>query len=241
MKALWLEPGRAPVNMTLDNDRVPVREGTLHGHYHWYTDGAQGEQHLMLTFCEEKAIEMKFDNQIPFRMKRVGGNVYRNHNRSQILVFQDMNKDVAEPGTNEPECGDEDGFQCLNSFVYCHPGQQDANLRIGVTNDGQCKMSWQGGPPTGSWNIKHLQAGTELPSSIDATQPVLTATFHCEGNESQERGTVYALLKGTEYVYRAIGCEDKGAGVRLYTDSELEFLQPWHIVLVARSWTVFVY
>ena len=78
----------------------------------------------MLTFCEEKAIEMKFDNQIPFRMKRVGGNVYRNHNRSQILVFQDMNKDVAEPGTNEPECGNEDGFQCLNSFVYCHPGQR---------------------------------------------------------------------------------------------------------------------
>ena len=125
---------------------------------------------------------------------------------------------------------------CLLSSWTTH-----ANLRIGVTNDGQCKMSWQGGPPTGSWNIKHLQAGTELPSSIDATQPVLTATFHCEGNESQERGTVYALLQGTEYVYRAIGSADKGAGVRLYTDSELEFLQPWHIVLVARSWTVFVY
>ena len=56
----------------------------------------------MLTFCEEKAIEMKFDNQIPFHMKRVGGNVYRNHHRSQILVFQDMNKDVAEPGTKTP-------------------------------------------------------------------------------------------------------------------------------------------
>ena len=70
---------------------------------------------------------------------------------------------------------------------------------------------------------------------------MLTATFDYEGNESKERGTVYALLEGTEYVYRAIGSEDKGAGVRFYTDSELEFLQPWHIVLVARSWMVFVY
>ncbi len=61
----------------------------------------------MLTFCEEKAIEMKFNNQIPFRMKRVGGNVYRNHDRSQILFFQDVNKDIAEPGTNEPERGTE--------------------------------------------------------------------------------------------------------------------------------------
>ncbi len=70
MKALWLEPGRTPVNMTLDNDRVAVREGALHGHCHWYTDGAQGEQHLMLAFCEEKAIEMKFDNQIPHEARR---------------------------------------------------------------------------------------------------------------------------------------------------------------------------
>ena len=71
MKALWLEPGRAPVNLTLDNVRMAVREGTLHFHYHWYTDGAQKEQHLMLTFCEEEAIGMKFDNQIPTAKKHI--------------------------------------------------------------------------------------------------------------------------------------------------------------------------
>ena len=69
MKALWLEPGRAPVTMTLENDRVAVREGSFHGHYHMYTNGAQGEQHLMLAFGEE--------TKPPFRMKHVGSNEYK--------------------------------------------------------------------------------------------------------------------------------------------------------------------
>ena len=241
MQAQWLEAGRAPVELALKSGLIAVQGGDWHGHYHTCEDSAQGQQRLMLAFCEQKNLEMIFENNIPYRMKLVSRNVYRNWNRNQILVFQNMDKDVAEPETHEPECGDDDGFQCLNSFVYCHPGQQEANLRIGVTKDGQCKISWQGGPPTGSWSINHLQAGTPLPSGIDATQPVFTATFHYEGNESQECGTVCALLQGTEYVYRAIGSADKEAGVRLYTDSELEFLQPWHIVLVARSRTVFVY
>ena len=108
MKALWLEPGRAPVTMTLENDRVAVREGPLHGHYHRYTDGAQGEKHLMLAFG---------DNQKPpLRMKHVGGNVYRDHIRSQILVFQNMDKNVAEPESQDPDFEMHDGFRCAMSF-----------------------------------------------------------------------------------------------------------------------------
>ena len=174
MKALWLEPGCAPVNMTLDNKSVSVREGALHGHYHWYTDDAQGEHHLMLAFCEKKETAMKFENQTPFHMKHVGGNVYRNYNRSQILVFQNMYKDVGEPESQEPDFGKHDGFRCASSFVYMHPGSPESTLRIGFDKHGECKVSWQGGETHGlverqrarAWHTRTLRHGWHCTSVL---------------------------------------------------------------------------
>ena len=233
MKALWLEPGRAPVTMTLENDRVAVRAGPLHGHYRMYTNGAQGEKHLMLAFGDEK--------KPPFRMKHVGGNVYRDHIRSQILVFQNMDKNVAEPESQDPDFEMHDGFRCAMSFVYMHPGSPETTLRIGYNNDGECKVSWQGKTPTGWWAVHQLQPDTILPSGIDATEPVFSIRFNCKGDETQESGTVYGLLLGTSHVYRAIGSVDKNGQVCFYTDDELDSCKPWHIVLVSRSKAAFEY
>ena len=233
MKALWLEPGRAPVTMTLENDRVAVREGALHGHYHRYTDGAQGEEHLMLAFGEEK--------KPPFRMKHVGSNVYRNYNRSQILVFQNMDKNVAEPESQDPDFERHDGFRCANSFVYMHPGSAETTLRIGFDKDGECKVSWQGGTPTGWWAVNQLQPDTRLPSGTDATEPVFSIRFNCKGDETQESGTVYGLLLETSHVYRAIGSVAKNGQVRFYPDDEIRYCKRWHIVLVSKVKPAFVY
>ena len=67
MEALWLEPGIAPVPMTLENDRdavtegpliehyrVSVQAGVLHGHYHTYEDKEEGQKHLMLALCTDQ-------------------------------------------------------------------------------------------------------------------------------------------------------------------------------------------
>ena len=232
MKALWLEPGSAPVTMTLENDRVAVRAGPLHGHYRMYTNGAQGEKHLMLAFGDEK--------KPPFRMKHVGGNVYRDHIRSQILVFQNMDKNVAEPESQDPDFERHDGFRCANSFVYMHPGSAETTLRIGFDKDGECKVSWQGGTPTGWWAVNQLQPDTRLPSGTDATEPVFSIRFNCKGDETQESGTVYGLLLGTSHVYRAIGSVDKNGQVCFYTDDELGYCKQWHIVLVSKAKPAFV-
>ena len=233
MKALWLEPGRAPVTMTLENDRVAVREGPLHGHYHRYTNGAQGEEHLMLAFGHYQTT--------PHHMKHVGGNMYRDHISSQILVFQNMDKNVAEPESQDPDFEMHDGFRCAMSFVYMHPGSAETTLRIGYNNDGECKVSWQGKTPTGWWAVHQLQPDTILPSGIDATEPVFSIRFNCKGDETQESGTVYGLLLGTSHVYRAIGSMDKNGQVCFYTDDELHYCKQWHIVLVSKAKPAFVY
>ena len=233
MKALWLEPGSAPVPMTLKNDSVAVRDGPLHGHFPRYRNGAQGEERLMLAFGHYQTI--------PHHMKHVGGNVYRDHISSQILVFQNMDKNVAEPESQDPDFEMHDGFRCAMSFVYMHPGSPETTLRIGYNNDGECKVSWQGKTPTGWWAVNQLQPDARLPSGIDATEPVLSIRFNCKGDETQESGTVYGLLLETSHVYRAIGSVAKNGQVRFYPDDEIRYCKRWHIVLVSKVKPAFVY
>ncbi len=233
MPALWLEPGKAALAMTLDDGQVAVGAGPLHGHYHMYTDRAQGEKRLMLAHGDE--------NKHPFCMKHVGGNVYRAHTKSQILVFQNMDKNVAEPESQDPDFEMHDGFRCAMSFVYMHPGSPETTLRIGYNNDGECKVSWQGKTPTGWWAVHQPQPDAILPSGIDATEPVLSIRFNCKGDETQESGTVYGLLLETSHVYRAIGSVDKNGQVRLYDDDDLGYCKRWHIVLVSKVKPAFVY
>ena len=240
MKAHWLQAGREQVELTLSNGRVAVEGGVLHGHYHTYKDSAQGQKRLMLAFCEQKRCVLNFEQQIPYNMQLVADSANRNCTNDQMLVFQDMDKDVTETKTHEPEYDNDGGFRCINSFVYFHPGKREANLRVGLPREGRRKVSWNGGTPTGSWSINNLPAGTELPSGIDATLPVLTVTFHYQGDETKEKTTMCARLQGAAHVFRAIGYADKEAGVRVYSDNELRILKPWHIVLVATSREVFV-
>ena len=240
MQAHWLEAGRAQVELALSNGCVAVQGGDLHGHVHAYKESAQGQQRLMLAFCEQKRGVLNFEQQIPYNMQLVADSAYRNCTNDPMLVLRDMDKDVTETKTHEPEYDDDGVFRCINSFVYFHPGKREANLRVGFSREGQWKVSWNGGAPTGSWITNPLQAGTELPSGINATLPVLTVTFHYKGDESLENTTVYGRLQRAAHVFRAIGYADKEAGVRIYNDSEMTILKPWHIVLVATSRAVFV-
>ena len=237
MPALWLEPGKAAVAMTLDDGQVAVGAGPLHGHYHMYTDRAQGEKHLMLAYGDE--------NKQVFCMKHVGGNVYRANTKSEILVFQNKDKNVAEPEFQDLDFEMHSripipDFRCAMSFMYMHPGSPEATLRLGYDKYGECKVSWQGKTPTGWWSVNQLQPDARLPSGIDATNPVFSVRFNHKGEETQESGTVYGLLVGTSHVYRAIGSVDENRQVRLYDDADIGICKLWHIVLVPKVKPSFV-
>ena len=113
MKALWLEPGSAPVPMTLKNDSVAVRDGPLHGHFPRYRNGAQDDERLMLAFGHYQTI--------PHQMKHVGGNVYKATSALRSWFSK----------------------TCSNGFEYMHPGSVETTLRIGFKNDGKCKTQNQ--------------------------------------------------------------------------------------------------
>ena len=142
MKALWLEPGSAPVPMTLKNDSVAVRDGHLHGHFPGYRNGAQDDERLMLAFGHYQTI--------PHQMKHVGGNVYKATSALRSWFSK----------------------SCSNSFVYMHPGSVETTLRIGFKKDGECKVLRCGGTPASWWAINQLQPDTSLPSDINTTEPV---------------------------------------------------------------------
>ena len=116
--------------------------------------------------------------------------------------------------------------------MYCHPGRKEANLSLGFSN-GVCKVSYDGKQPTGFWSLNHLETGTEIPSGIEETQPVLCVAFHVKGIEALQQTTVYGTVKGTTNVWRAIGCADQEGRVRIYGDREMSILERWHVVLVA--------
>ena len=238
MPALWLEPGKAAVAMTLDDGQVAVGAGPLHGHYHMYRDKAQGEKHLIIVYGDEIKQQV-------LCMKHVGGNVYRANTKSEILVFQNEDKNVTEPEFQDLD--DEmlsripiPDFQCVMSFIYMHPDSPEATLRLGYDKNGDFKVSWQGKTPTGWWSANELKDGGRLPSGIDAASPVFAVRFNHKGEETQESGTVYGLLVGTSHVYRAIGSVDENRQVRLYDDDDIGICTRWHIVLVSKVKPSFV-
>ena len=93
----------------------------MHGHVHAYEDSAQGQKRLMLAFCEQKRCVLDFEKQIPYSMQLVADGAYRNYNNDQMLVYRNMDKDVTETKTHEPEYDDDGVFRCINSFVDIHP------------------------------------------------------------------------------------------------------------------------
>ena len=237
MPAWWLEPGKAAVAMTLDDEQVAVDGGPLHGHYHIYRDKAQGEKHLIIVYGDERD-ESK---QHVFRMKHVGGNVYRTNTQSQILVFQ--NTDMNIPG---PELQDHDvdmqsdipipDFACVMNFTYMHPGSPEVTLRLGYDREnGQQKVSWRGNTPTGHWSYNDPKDMGHLPSGIDAKSPIWCIRFNYKGDETKETGTVYGLVSETSHVYRAIGSVNKEQEVRFYDDTEISFCRGWHIVMMSKE------
>ena len=237
MPAWWLEPGKAAVAMTLDDEQVAVDGGPLHGHYHFYRDKAQGEKHLIIVYGDERD-ESK---QQVFHMKHVGGNVYRTNTQSQILVFQ--NTDMNIPG---PELQDHDvdmqsdipipDFDCVMNFTYMHPGSPEVTLRLGCDRkNGDQKVSWRGNTPTGYWSYNDPKHMGPLPSGIDATSPIWCIRFNCKGDETAETGTVYGLVSETSHVYRAIGSVNKEQGVRFYDDADISICTRWHIVMMSKE------
>ena len=170
---------------------------------------------------------------------------YRANTQSQILVFQNNDKNVPEPEFQDLYGVMQSGipipdFQCVMSFGYKHPGSPEVTLRLGYDKNGDQKVSWRGNTPTGWWSANPLQDMGRLPSGIDAANPIFSIQFNYKGEETPETGTVYGLVLETSHVYRAIGSVDKKGQVRLYDDNDIGICTKWHIVMVSKEKPSFV-
>ena len=230
-KAVWLDPGRDIMSMTLQSGQVCIDQGPLHGHYETYENADLQERCLNICFSGRQSCGSRFEDQVPHHLKPLGKGVYRTHNRHQVLVFNDIDNPVTVGlPCNSISCAYPD-FRCQHEFVYCHPSKAEECLRLGW-HEMLPKVSFKGKEPTGKWSFHEFPSCHGAPAGIDRSRAVLTVTFHCKGESSKEITTVYGVVAGTTDVYRAIGCTDSTGMTRIYVDDELSLLSKWHIVLV---------
>ena len=61
-----------------------------------------------------------------------------------------------------------------------------------------------------------------LPKGMDYTKPILDVKFNYKGNEAKAITTLYALIRGTKNVWRAVGRRLKNGTVWLDPEDDLE-------------------
>ena len=231
--ALWLHPGYAITPMTLKNGQVHVNEGEGQGYYQTYENS--GKQCVVIIFSGRQTTD--FEYQVPHNMRHLNRDVYRNHNNRQIFIVLNSNNPVKVINSDVSTTSGPADFHCVASFLYCHPSKREQSLRLGY-HDKRCKVSFNGNAPTGNWFRSPLQDPNEkIPTGIDRLQPILSVTFHCNGDETKEITTLYGVVQGTNHVYRAIGTTFEDGCHRIYCDGEIDSLSRWHIVLIpAGTW-----
>ena len=223
--ALWLHPGNAIMPMTLKNGQVHVNDGEGQGYYQTYENS--GRQCVVIIFSGRQTTA--FECQVPHNMRHLNRDVYRNYNNRQICIVLNSNNPVTVSNSDVSTTSGPADFHCFASFLYCHPSKREQSLRLGY-HDNRCKVSFNGNAPLSKIPLQNPKE--KIPTGIDRHQPILSVTFHCNGDETKEKTTLYGVVQGTEHVYRAIGTTLEDGDHRIYLDGEIGNLSYWHIVLI---------
>ena len=237
---LWLHPGFGPVTLKTLGGLVSVAESAYHGSVSVVYDANMKADVMSLAFCGSGREVLDFQNQVPHRLLEIAEGVFRNHNMMQIYVVGDVvpryraikealswKTNLCTGSLSFPDCS------VLQRGLYLHPGAEAASIQLTYVA-GMPKISWKGGTPNGHWEVhpvpRHWGA-----SHLNTDEPVLSLRFNARGIEEDrpKPATIYAVLKGSSNVYRAVGQAIPGdGGVKLYADHELVVLKTWHIVIV---------
>ena len=237
---LWLHPGFGPICMKTVGDLVSVADSAYHGNVIVHYDENMKANVMSLAFCGSGREVQDFHNQVPHRLVEIADGVFRNHNKMQIYVVQDalpryravqdlsFTKNLRTGDSTFPD------VLVVERRVYLHPGSEPASIQLTYVG-GLPNVSWQGGTPNGHWERHPFPQSEWGASNLNTQEPLLSLVFNARGIEEQrpKPATIYAVLKGSTNVYRAVGQAIPGdRGVKLYADHELIVWKNWHIMIV---------
>ena len=186
-------------------------------------DGAITEIHIKFN-CEEET----------FTMLPVGQQMYRSEDKTRMIICGDIEKPITVRGPAR-ENGMTPDFCCTMAFHYYHPTKEESSLKIGFVGMDK-KVSYNHRVPTGVWDIRPLQEDEKVlksyPRGMDYKH-ILQITFNHKGEEANAWTTLYALVQGTNNVWRACGRRLKCGLLVLDYEDDLKFHKNWSIILVA--------
>ena len=225
--ALWISPGYEICPLLVES--FLQIDGDIKGRIHDKEDNWQGEY----TYWKEKSkLIVNFSGErFSHNFTQLGKHVYRDEQSRQMLISGDSTHAENVQGPDVPPTKVPENFHCDKTFNYYHPGKPAETLRLGYDKEGNPKVSWKGGDPTGHWS-QHMVEDGALPAGMDGTKPIISITFHHKGNETLAKPTLYGMVTGTTNVYRAIGTTFKDDRHRVYCNEEMGWLKGWHIVMI---------
>ena len=167
-----------------------------------------------------------------------GPQVFRAEDKGQLIIYGNIENPVTVEAAYMPNSNVWDGFCCVNAFHYYHPWKPAATLHVATnpTNDIR-KVSWNGGKLTGEWALRYANIDVnllkKLPKGMDYDSPILDVKFHHKGDEDREVTTLYALVLGTNNVWRAVGRRTEDGTEHFDIAEDLKKNADWSITLVA--------
>ena len=166
----------------------------------------------------------------------LGQQMYRGEDKKQMIMCGDIENPITVRGPDMANNEVTPDFFPEMAFHYYHPGREEAILRIGYVGAVR-KLTWRNGLPTGAWDICPMVAEERilraLPRGMDYKSPILEIKFHYRGNEDKAETTLYALVQGTNNVWRAVGRRLNTGTHWFDVEDDLEKNKGWSIILVA--------
>ena len=137
------------------------------GRYH---NDAVGRDCLNMHFCARGRGRAPFSEHVPHHMRELADGVYQNHNKHQVLVLGDPSspRTVLNMGSLRGAEIMPDGCSCVMDFMYCHPGKNEALLRLVYDTEGRPRIVWDGREPLGEWSFHDFP--TWLPNCQASTR-----------------------------------------------------------------------
>ena len=232
-KALFIRPGVAVKQLIISGENIVACNEA----------DREDWNGTMTTSNENIHVKFKADRWTK-TMTPHGPQVFRAEDHRQMMVYGDIENPVTVEAAYMPNSNVWDGFCCVNAFHYYHPGKPAATLHVGrnPTNDIK-KVSWNGGEPTGEWALRyaniHVDLLKALPKGMDYESPILDVKFHHKGDEDREVTTLYALVLGTNNVWRAVGRRREDGTEHFDIADDLQQHAKWSITLVAERKFIF--